>query len=56
MAKPIVIDFFTEKCAKCGFYVKKGYWNGGDSQLYESWDVEKFDYCPHCGEKVERDA
>lgn len=57
--KPIIIDNFTEKCAKCGTYVMKIVGTGhifcGVSESYEDWYTEKYKYCPNCGEKVERD-
>lgn len=57
--KPVVINTHTEKCGKCGFYVKKAYGLGtftyGASESYEDWEVEEHNFCPNCGEKVDRD-
>ena len=55
--KPFVIDMYTEKCAKCGFYVKKVYgletYFEGAPESYETWGVKKYNFCPNCGEKVD---
>lgn len=47
--KPIKIDCFNEKCPKCGTKVK--YVEGS----YEDWHVVKHNFCPNCGEKMERE-
>ena len=47
--KPIKIDYFNEKCPKCGTKVK--YVEGTD----EDWHVVKYNFCPNCGEKIERE-
>ena len=56
--KPIKIDFYTEKCAKCGelvTYAKgTGVFYQGASESYEGWETVEHQYCPRCGEKVER--
>lgn len=56
--KPVVVDGYTEKCGNCGAFVMKAYGIGtyfeGASEAYESWTVDKFDFCPNCGESVDR--
>lgn len=60
MAKPIIVnDGWEEKCGKCGAYVTRIHGTGnifhGGSESYEEWRTETHDYCPRCGEKVERE-
>ncbi len=58
--KPIRIDEFTEKCPKCGEEVMYAVGTGtifhGASESYEDWHVVKYNFCPNCGEKMERGA
>lgn len=57
--KPIKIDYFNEKCPKCGTKVK--YVEGsrhifvGGSESYEDWRVVEHNFCPNCGEKIDRE-
>lgn len=57
--KPIKIDYFNEKCPKCGTKVK--YVEGtrhifvGSSESYEDWHCVEHKFCPNCGEKMERE-
>lgn len=57
--KPVVVDSYTQKCARCGAFVMKAYGTGtffeGASESYENWCVDKFNFCPNCGELVDRD-
>ena len=56
--KPIRIDGFTEKCPKCGEKVMYTVGTGtifyGASESYEDWRVVEYNFCPNCGEKMER--
>ena len=56
--KPIRIDRFTEKCPKCGEKVMYAVGTGtifhGASESYEDWRVVEYNFCPNCGEKIER--
>lgn len=58
--KPIRIDRFTEKCPKCGEKVMYAVGTGtifhGASESYEDWRVVEHNFCPNCGEKMERGA
>ena len=58
--KPIRIDGFTEKCPKCGekvmYAVGTGTMFHGASESYEDWRVVEYNFCPNCGEKMERRA
>lgn len=57
--KPIKIDYFNEKCPKCGTKVKyvegTGHIFVGGSESYEDWHCVKHNFCPNCGEKMERE-
>lgn len=57
--KPIIIDYFNEKCPKCGTKVKYVEGTGrifvGGSESYENWHVVEHNFCPNCGEKIERE-
>lgn len=56
--KPIRINGYTEKCPKCGEKVMCAVGTGtifhGASESYEDWRVVKYNFCPNCGEKMER--
>ena len=46
--KPIKINNYIEKCGKCGELVTRTF------GTHDNWDIEFLDYCPYCGEKVDR--
>lgn len=56
--KPIVIDRFTELCPKCMHKVAYARGTGrmfyGANESYEDWEYIEHNFCPHCGEKIER--
>lgn len=56
--KPIRVDNFTEKCPKCGeevtYVIGTGVMFHGASESYEDWRIVEHNYCPGCGEKMER--
>ena len=58
--KPIKIDYWTEKCGKCGALVKYTMGTGkmmtGASESYEDWVSIQHKFCPECGEKVDREV
>ena len=58
--RPVKINRFNETCPKCGAKVAYTTGNGriihGASESYEDWSYIKHNYCPNCGEKMERQA
>lgn len=57
--KAIKVDYWTEKCGRCGALVTYtrglGTYTNGASECYEDWETVEHKFCPECGEKVDRD-